>query len=186
MFSIHIIHLDINFYHLDLQDWTEGGKVLGARKSLWIVRLVLKTVHSSSKWTVRTHICGGKGKWTHLSNLVVVVIHCWSPKISLAWKRQLCFHWEKRILPLGSLWQQTVPKFAGVQETSGSYALNFSSCSHALAISASQVFYDTLPGCSCALPRALPCVHIWSYRNAHDLMLRGRKASTSLLYWMEQ
>lgn len=70
VFSVHITHLDINFYHLYLQDWTEGSTLLGARKSLWIVRLVLKTPQSSSKWTVRTYICVGKGKQTHLSDLM--------------------------------------------------------------------------------------------------------------------
>lgn len=56
VFSIHIIHLDGNFYHLYLQVWAEGDTLLGAKKSLWIVRLVLKTLHSSSKWTIWTHL----------------------------------------------------------------------------------------------------------------------------------
>ena len=65
---------------------------------------------------------------------------------------------REKDLAYGSLWQVTPLKFARVQETSGSYMLNLYSCIHALAMSAAQVFCGILPGCDCALPRALPHV----------------------------
>lgn len=122
MFSIHIIHLDINFYHLWLQVWAEGGMLLVMRKSLWIARSVLKTSHSSNKWTIWIYICVGKGKWTHLSNLIVLVIRmsCWSPKVYTSPKEAAMLSvWEKA-LAHGSLWKVTSLKFTGVKKTSAS------------------------------------------------------------------